>query len=70
MYKDRYNICRTIVSFDKDKERYDTLVKMVKKSGATCIKAQCHDFLKVPLIKLYSETCTVINIKLKPSYSS
>ncbi|XP_064400441.1 28S rRNA (cytosine-C(5))-methyltransferase-like isoform X2 [Halichondria panicea] len=36
----------TIYSFDKDRRRYSTLVKMVEKSGSTCVKPQCQDFLK------------------------
>ncbi|XP_064400442.1 28S rRNA (cytosine-C(5))-methyltransferase-like isoform X3 [Halichondria panicea] len=55
----------TIYSFDKDRRRYSTLVKMVEKSGSTCVKPQCQDFLKVNP----SDYLDVTHILVDPSCS-
>ena len=34
-------------AFDRDPQRVKILQTMVDRSGATCIKVQCRDFLKV-----------------------
>ena len=42
-----YDVCRIIYAFDKDPLRYETLLKMIEKSGASCIVPKLLDFLKV-----------------------
>ena len=41
-------------AFDKDAKRLSTLKHLVNKAGATCVHAECKDFLSVnPLDKMY-----------------
>lgn len=47
---------RKIYAFDKDNKRLSTLKKLVNKAGATCVCAECKDFLSVdPLDKKYED---------------
>ena len=41
---------RIIYAFDKDLLRYETLLKMIEASSASCVVSMCQDFLKVLII--------------------
>ena len=48
MTADYYDISyRIIYAFDKDPLRYETLLKMIEASSASCVVSMCQDFLKV-----------------------
>lgn len=42
-----HDMHRIIYAFDKDPIRYKTLLKMVRKSGASCVVPKRQDFLTV-----------------------
>ena len=54
MTADYYDISyRIIYAFDKDPLRYETLLKMIEASSASCVVSMCQDFLKVLNSMLY-----------------